>query len=150
VKASFIVKELKAQLPAWDLSVITGEETIQGGSHMDRNVMPWIRAKYKLKHFHVCDENCVCIVSESTCARYSVKQFSRLFPAVGPSPHKVHSVTRKATAATSAQGSKLCFHRAIPGIKLSQMWTLVCNPVVEKFCCVQQDILYDTSSKCHS
>jgi hypothetical protein len=43
------------------------------------------------------------------------------FPAVAPSSDEgVHKETiSKATAAISAHVSKFCFHRAIPGIKLS-------------------------------
>jgi hypothetical protein len=66
-------------------------------------------------------------------ASYSGQRFSRLFLAVAPSSHEVHGFTKsilKATAAASAQASKFCFYRAIPGIKLANFLGITCNCLI--------------------
>jgi hypothetical protein len=57
--------------------------------------------------------------------RYSRKRFSGLFPAVAASSHEVHSHTRRVFQKRQQplvhRLRKFCFHRAIPGIKLSHL-----------------------------
>jgi hypothetical protein len=69
-------------------------------------------------------------IQHNVTARYSGKLFSRVFPAVASSSHKVQQLHKesisKVPAVASAHVSKFCFHRDIPGIKLSQSVHVQC------------------------